>query len=295
MAEETKVTEKVYCYDHPSAYNSGNNAATAAMCAAMMNGRQNESPMEAAALMGGGFGANQWMNNPFAYMMMMAVMREFGYGSGGWGNGQNAQNIEMQNQLQAIRSQLQDNQNSNLLMDAVKGNNTAIGQLASNLNCDFNTLNTAVCSVKSAVDSVAAATGFSAERVINAAQSGDASIVSALQNCCCQTQQSILKMGYENQLANCQQTNTLQNGQRDLGQAITQGFSSTAYETQRQTCDIINAGAQNTQRIIDTLNCHWQQDLQQRYNDARLELSQQRQNATLIAALKTTSTTTAQA
>jgi len=292
MAEETKVTEKVYCYDHPSAYNQGNNAATAAMCAAMM-GRQNENPMEAAALMGGGFGANQWMNNPFAYMMMMAVMREFGYGGNGWGNGQNAQNIEMQNQLQAIRSQLQDNQNSNLLMDAVKGNNTAIGQLASNLNCDFNTLNTAVCNVKSAVDSVAAATGFSAERVINAAQSGDASIVSALQNCCCQTQQSILKMGYENQLANCQQTNTLQNGQRDLGQAITQGFSSTAYETQKQTCDIINAGAQNTQRIIDTLNCHWQQDLQQRYNDARLELSQQRQNATLIAALKTTTTTTA--
>lgn len=177
MLEETKVTEKVYCYDHPSAYNQGNNAATAAMCAAMM-GRQNENTMEAAALMGGGFGANQWMNNPFAYMMMMAVMHEFGYGGNGWGNGQNAQNIEMQNQLQAIRSQLQDNQNSNLLMDAVKGNNTAIGQLASNLNCDFNTLNTAVCNVKSAVDSVAAATGFSAERVINAAQSGDASIVS---------------------------------------------------------------------------------------------------------------------
>lgn len=30
--------------------------------------------------------------------------------------------------------------------------------------------------------------------------------------------------------------------------------------------------------------------LQQRYNDARLELSQQKQNATLIAALKTTAT-----
>ena len=39
------------------------------------------------------------------------------------------------------------------------------------------------------------------------------------------------------------------------------------------------------------MNAHWQSDLQQRYNDARLELSQQRQNATLIAALKTTATT----
>lgn len=48
----------------------------------------------------------------------------------------------------------------------------------------------------------------------------------------------------------------------------------------------------NNQRVIDVLNNHWQQDLQQRYNDARLELSQQRQNAELIAALKTTTTTT---
>lgn len=51
-------------------------------------------------------------------------------------------------------------------------------------------------------------------------------------------------------------------------------------------CDIIRSSQDNTQRIIDTLNNHWQYDLQQRYNDARLELSQQKQNATLIAALK---------
>lgn len=59
----------------------------------------------------------------------------------------------------------------------------------------------------------------------------------------------------------------------------------------------LNGGANqdNTQKIMDLLNVHWQQDLQQRYNDARLELSQQRQNAALIAALKTTTTTTASA
>lgn len=58
MAEETKVTEKVYCYDHPSAYSKDN---TAALCAAMMNGNKN-NPLEAAALMNGGMGG-QW-NNP---------------------------------------------------------------------------------------------------------------------------------------------------------------------------------------------------------------------------------------
>lgn len=60
----------------------------------------------------------------------------------------------------------------------------------------------------------------------------------------------------------------------------------------QMACDLKTNANTNTQRIIDTLNSHWQSDLQQRYNDARLELSQQRQNAELIAALKTTTTTT---
>lgn len=40
-------------------------------------------------------------------------------------------------------------------MDAVKGNNNAITQLASNLNCDFNSLNNAICAVRSGIQDVA--------------------------------------------------------------------------------------------------------------------------------------------
>ena len=69
------------------------------------------------------------------------------------------------------------------------------------------------------------------------------------------------------------------------------GFSGIGFQMQQDKCDIVRAGQDNTQRIIDTLNSHWQADLQQRYNDARLELSQQKQNAELIAALKPTATT----
>lgn len=58
---------------------------------------------------------------------------------------------------------MSDNQNSGLLMDAVKGNNNAITQLASNLNCDFNSLNNAICTVRSGIQDVAGKIGFSAE------------------------------------------------------------------------------------------------------------------------------------
>lgn len=73
---------------------------------------------------------------------------------------------------------------------------------------------------------------------------------------------------------------------------VERGFSAIGYQMATDKCDILRGAENNTQRIIDVLNNHWQADLQQRYNDARLELSQQRQNATLIAALKTTATTT---
>lgn len=201
-----------------------------------------------------------------------------------WGNDNCVNNC----QLDSIRNQMSDNQNSNLIMDAVKGNNCAISQLASNLNCDFNSLNSAICDVRSGIQSVAGQVGFSAERVINAINLGDANLISALQNCCCQTQQNIIKMGYEQQLATCSQTNSIMNAFNTTNSGIERGFSSIGYQMATDKCDIIRAGQDNTQRIIDTLNNHWTADLQQRYNDARLELSQQKQNATLIQALKPT-------
>lgn len=50
------------------------------------------------------------------------------------------------------------------------------------------------------VDRLSSQVGFSAERVINSVSQGNLQMIQALKDCCCQTQQSIIKMGYENQL-----------------------------------------------------------------------------------------------
>lgn len=275
--------EKIYCTDND------------ALLASVMS-KNNNDPMAMAAMLNN----NQWMNNPFIYLVFLMMFGRNGL----WGNNNNVQDAEIQGQLNAIRTQMQDNQNSGLLMDAVKGNNNAITQLASNLNCDFNSLNNAICTVRSGVQDVAGKVGFSAERVINAANLGDLNIVQQLKDCCCQTQQNLLKMGYEQQLATanqtstlssniCNSTNSLNNAINTLSTGVERGFASTNYATQAQTCEILRDNQRNTQHIIDTLNNHWNQDLQQRYNDARLELSQVRQNQYLISQLKTTTTTTA--
>lgn len=289
MAED-RITEKVYCYDHPSAYNNNNDAA---LIAAMCN-RQHTDPMAMAAMMNGGMGMNNWMNNPFAYIMFLALFRNgFGFGGDGVGFGQGQQNVEMQNQLQAIRSQLQDNQNSNLLMDAIRGNEFALSQLSQNLQVDFNTLQKCCCDVQAAIQNVAGQVGFSAERVINAVNMGDCNVIQALKDCCCQTQQLVQRMGYENQLAQKDTISAMQNGFCNLGYnmqtgfdrtntGLERGFAQIGYDTQKQTCDIINAGTANTQRIIDTLNNHWNDENQRKIQDLKFELSQERQNNLIL-------------
>lgn len=75
---------------------------------------------------------NQWMNNPFIYLVFLMMFGRNGL----WGNNANGvQNAEIQGQLNAIRNQMSDNQNSNLLMDArlelsqVRQNQYLISQL----------------------------------------------------------------------------------------------------------------------------------------------------------------------
>lgn len=121
---------------------------------------------------------------------------------------------------------------------------------------------------------------------IAANHEGQHDIMSKMAQCCCDNKLLSTQMGYENRLGQKDMQGAMLMGFDRTNTGLERGFSSVAYEAQKQTCDIINAGNANTQRIIDTLNCHWNQDLQQRYNDARLELSQQRQNATLIDAMR---------
>lgn len=119
------------------------------------------------------------------YLIFLAMFGRNGFGGFG-GNDNGCSCCEcIQSQLSAMQTAMADNQNTGLLMDAVKGNAAAIGQLASNLNCDFNTLNSGICAVQSAIQDVAGKVGFSAERVINAINMGDCGIITAVKDCCC--------------------------------------------------------------------------------------------------------------
>lgn len=273
--EENHVTEKVYCYPH----NDNNQALLGALLGKENNG------MEMAALMNGGMGG-QW-NNPFIYLVWMMFAQRM-WGNGWENNGQNAQNIELQNQIQSLRSQISDNQNSSLVMDAIKGNANALNQLASNLNCDFNTLNSAICDVRQGISQLSGQIGFSAERVINAITNGNLQMTQALKDCCCQTQQNIIKMGYENQLGQKDMINQMQQGFSYTNTGLERGFSNIGNLIQTVACDLKTNANGNTQKLIDVITANRYADLQERLDDAK----RREQTVSIVAQLKSSGTTT---
>ena len=253
-----------------------NDAMMGGLLGAMAN--RDSNPLAMAAMMRDRDDADMW-NNPFAYMMMMGVMKWM-YGDN-WNNrdnGADVQRAEIQSQIESLRNQMADNQNSNLLMGAIQGNGNDLKMLASNLNCDFNALQNSICGIQAGIQQLGGQVGYSAERVINAISQGNLQMTIALKDCCCQTQQNIIRMGYENQMGQKDIINQMQQGFSYTNTGIERAASNLGFQMQQDKCDIIRAGENNTQRIIDTLNGHWSQEQANEIQDLKFKNSQLQQN-----------------
>ena len=203
----------------------------------------NDNLATMAMMSNGAFGNGMW-NNPMIYLVWMYVMRWMN--NGDWNNNSDP---AVQRQLQTLQDQMQDNHNSDLIMQAIKGNGQALQDAATRMGCNINALQSAIQSVQSGIANVGSQVGFSSERVINAINSGDSNIIQALNNCCCATQKEILKMGYENQINNQNQTYQLTSQLNGVNNVIQNGFRDTNYATQQQTCSL-----QNTIKDTTTIN-----------------------------------------
>lgn len=262
----------------------GNNFANGALMGASLN-KGNNDPALLAAMMNGGMGG-QW-NNPFVYLVWMMFANRW-MGGNGYGN-PNA-NTSTQAQIQALQNVVQDNHNSDLLMQAVNGNTTATQQLATALNAGFDQVNAAICGVRNGITAANGNIQLAAQQMIsnNNLQSA------ALGNQICQgfngVQNEILTQGYQgqlrtqaanyqNQINNLQQSNLIQSLSQQQNQLVSNGFTQIGFQVERQGCEIKEANLANTQRIIDTLNNHWSQTDQNRINslESQLALSQQTQ------------------
>lgn len=125
-----------------------------------------------------------------------------GWGNRGWGGfGGNSGG--------GIANEINNDYGRGLLLQAINGNGQAIGQLATNLNCSVGQIQNAINAMSQQVQQVGCQVGMTGQQVINAIQSGNASLGSQLASCCCDIRNSITTQGYENQLRISEQTNVL--------------------------------------------------------------------------------------
>lgn len=231
----------------------------------------NNDNLATMAMMNGGFGGGMW-NNPFMYLVWMYIMRWMNNGYG-----DQCGDPAVQRQLQTLQDQMQDNHNSDLIMQAIKGNSSALQDLTTRLSCDA--IQSAIQSVQSSIANVGSQVGFSSERIINAVNSGDSGIIQALNNCCCSTQKEILKMGYENQINNQNQTYQLTSQLNGINNVIQNGFRDTNYATQQQTCSLQNTikdtTTTNTNAILAKLDALSTASLQDKIEALRERNSEQ--------------------
>lgn len=246
------------------------------------NGFGNNDFATAALLSnGGGFGGNNWMNNPFMYLIWAYMMRWMN--GGDFNNGGDgcykALEASTQRQIQTLADQMNDNHTSDLLMAAIQGNDHAIQEASTRLGCDINAIASAIQGVRSDIASVGSQLGFSSERIINAVNQGDCGVIQALKDCCCETQKAILTQNYENRIALDSATSALKDSVNFVGLQVEKGFSNTNYETQAQTCALQNTirdtGTVNTNAIIAKLDAMQNQALLDKIDALREKNSEQ--------------------
>lgn len=188
----------------------------------------------------GGWGSGFGSFNSIADLFGLAIIASmFGWGNGfggfggGWGGNSGAG---------FLSNQLNNDSGRELIMNAVtsqgEASRTAISNLATALGQDFNLVNSAVQNVQSAISTLALQQAVSVPQIMNAIASGDASIISNFQKCCCDQKLLTVEQGYQAQLRTLEQTTALA-GQADRNTAaITAAIAGQTTMINDKFCDL---------------------------------------------------------
>lgn len=204
---------------------------------------------------GGFFGNNGGFQDIIALIVIAAIFGNGNFGFGGNNNQGNSAEREM-------------------IMSAIQRNGIDLNQLAGSINCSVGQIESAINAVSTQLCNIGSQIGMSSQQIINSIQAGNSALATQLADCCYKTQNAITTMGYENQLAMCNQTNTLVN------------------TANQNTLSLRDGATANTQAIIAKLDAMQNQALQDKIASLTAEkatltaeISQRNQNATILNAV----------
>lgn len=196
----------------------------------------------ASMMNNGGFGGNgNWL-----WVLFLLFFFRNGYGGFGGNGGINGG-------VGFLSDQLNNTAGRDLLMQAIQGNSSAIDRLSSSLGCSIGDIQTALNGLGLQISNVGNQVGMSSMQVINAIQQGNCQLANQIAQCCCDTRAAIANVNV----------------------GMERGFSTVAYETQRQTCDIEKAISNSTSQILEGQRAAEMREMQNKLDALREKNAQQ--------------------
>lgn len=169
-----------------------------------------------------------------------------------------------------VPNMINNDSNTQLLMQMLQRNGTDINTLATALNTSNDAIIAAINSVGRDICSYATTNGQNFNQVLTALMQGNNALATQLAGCCCDLRTAITQQGYQSQL-----------GQKDIQNTMLNGFSQVGYATRDQTCSLENAikglGTQMANQFA-ALETRSLQDKLQAERDANTALKNQLSN-----------------
>lgn len=171
----------------------------------------------------------------FLWILLVLLLGGAWGNGGGWGGGRGgaiggaAESVD-----RAVAQARADGLSDQVVIDAIRGNGTAISQLASTLNCSVSAIQNAICGIDKSILQVSNQVGMSSMEIVNAIQAGNCQLTAQIADCCCKTQNAILTQGYETRIQNMEQTNALTG-------VMNAGFNLLGNKIDAQTQTMLNS------------------------------------------------------
>lgn len=157
----------------------------------MTNGMAGGSMLDLAGLLQNSVKGNNdgWLggNGDGSFLLLFLLILFGGWGNGFGNRGQAGQLTNDAAVTGAVDAAIQraraDGISDSMLMDAIRGNQTAIQTLATTFNTDISNVQQSLCALNGGIDKLSGQIGLSGQQVINAIQTGNMSLMQQLMNC----------------------------------------------------------------------------------------------------------------
>ena len=226
-------------------------------------------------------------------LLWIFILLLFGGGNWGFGNrgtGNLTNDAAITGALDAaIQKARADGLGEQTILDAVRGNQTAIQTLATTFNTDIGNVQQSLCALNGGIDKLSGQIGLSGQQVINAIQLGNQSILQQLATCCCNIRENLTAGFNEVKINSIEQANTISDRLRT-------GFTDLHQQIDQQNL-VMTAGFQSikdmfTQNKIDTLQATVNQLQNNANNSAQTAYLQNYINSQLAPIQNTVNTIT---